>query len=125
MQCSPDICKIQKARTVPRPGFLICCLKRLLLARRYVRAATVRHFCRHADAFAQRGVGVNGFADVHRVCAHLDGQRDLADHVARVRADHATAQDLAVAVGLRRIVKQQFGHAFCLTLRRKRATITA
>ena len=85
----------------------------------------MRHFCRHANALAQRGAGVNGFADVHRVCAHLDGQRDLADHVARVRADHATAQDLAVAVGLRRIVKQQFGHAFCLTLRRKRATITA
>ncbi len=72
-----------------------------LLARwRQVRAATVRHFCRHADAFAQRGVWVNGFADVHRVCAHLDGQSDLANHVVRVRVDHAAAQDLAVAVGL-------------------------
>jgi len=26
-------------------------------------------------------VGVNGFADVHGVCAHFDGQRDLAKHV--------------------------------------------
>ena len=72
----------------------------------------MRYFCRHADAFAQRGVWVNGFADVHRVCAHLDGQRDLANHVARMRADHAAAQDFAVTMGLGRIVEQQFGHAF-------------
>ena len=36
----------------------------------------MRHFCRHADALAQRGVGVNGFADVHSVCAHLNRQSD-------------------------------------------------
>jgi hypothetical protein len=29
-----------------------------------------------------------------------------------MRADHAAAQDFAVAMGLRRIVEQQFGHAF-------------
>jgi hypothetical protein len=34
-------------------GFFSWGLKRLLLARRQVRAAAVRHFCRHADAFAQ------------------------------------------------------------------------
>ncbi len=60
----------------------------------------MRHLCRHADAFAQRGVGVDGFADVNRICAHLNRQSDLANHVARMRADHAAAQDLAVAVGL-------------------------
>ena len=43
---------------------------------------------------------MNRLANVHRVRAHLDGQGDFADHVARVRADHAAAQDLAVAVGL-------------------------
>jgi len=32
---------------------------------------------------------VDGFADVDRVCTHFDGQRDLANHVARVRAYHA------------------------------------
>ena len=58
------------------------------------------HLGRHADALAQRGVGMDGFADVHRVRAHLNGQCDLADHVTRVRADHAAAEDLAVAVGL-------------------------
>jgi anti-sigma factor RsiW len=31
-------------------------------------------------------------ADVHRVRAHLDGQHDLADHVARVRADDGAAK---------------------------------
>ena len=67
---------------------------------------------RHADAFAQCGVGVNRLADVHRVCAHLNRQSDLADHVARVGADHAAAQDLAMAVCFRRVIKQQFGDAF-------------
>ena len=61
---------------------------------------------------------MDGFADVHRVCAHLDGQRDLANHFARMRAYHATAQDLAVAPAsmaaslftIGKIVKQQLGH---------------
>ena len=60
----------------------------------------MRHLSRHADALAQRGVGVDGFADVHGVCAHLDGQSDLTNHVARVGAHHAAAENLAVAVGL-------------------------
>ncbi len=57
----------------------------------------MRHLRRHPNALAQRGVWVDGFADVHRVCTHFDGQRDLANHVTRVGADHATAEDLAVA----------------------------
>jgi hypothetical protein len=43
--------------------------KRLLLGRRQIRSTTMRHFRCHADAFAQRGVGVDGFADVHSVGA--------------------------------------------------------
>ena len=42
---------------------------------------------------------VNGLADIHRVGAHLDGQGDFADLVARVGADHAAAKDLAAAMG--------------------------
>ncbi len=72
----------------------------------------MRNLRRHADAFAQRGVRVNRLADVHRVCTHLNRQSDLADHVARVGADHAAAQDLAMAVRFRRVIKQQFGNAF-------------
>ena len=60
----------------------------------------MRHLCRHANAFAKRGVGVDGLADVHGVGAHFNGQRNLANHVACMGADHAAAQDLAVAVGL-------------------------
>jgi len=56
----------------------------------------MRHFRRHADAFAQRGVRVDGLADVHRVGAHLDGQGDFADHVAGMGADDAAAH---IAVG--------------------------
>ena len=57
----------------------------------------MRHLRRHANAFAQRRVRVNRLTDIHCVCAHLNGQRNLANHVARMRADHAAAQDLAVA----------------------------
>jgi len=46
----------------------------------------MRHFCRHANAIAQLGLQVNGFAVVHRVCAPLNRQRNLANHVARLRA---------------------------------------
>jgi hypothetical protein len=34
-------------------------------------------------------VGMDGFADVYGVCAHLDGQGDFADHVTSVGAYHA------------------------------------
>ena len=61
----------------------------------------MRNLGRHADGFSKRRVRVDGLANVHRVGAHLDGQGHLADHVARMRADHAAAQDTAVAVGLR------------------------
>ena len=72
----------------------------------------MRHFRRHANALAQRRVRVNRLADVHRICARFNRQRDLADHVARMRANHATAQHLAVAVGLIAVVKQQLGDTF-------------
>ena len=71
----------------------------------------MRHFCRHAYALAQRGVRVNRLADVHRVGAHLDGQSDFADQVARVGADDAAAQDLAVTMGFRAVVEQELGEA--------------
>jgi len=54
----------------------------------------MRHFRRHANGFAKGWMRVDGLADVHCVGTHLDSQRDLSDHVARVGADHATAQDL-------------------------------
>ena len=74
----------------------------------------MRHFSRHADGFPQRRVRVNRLADVHRVCTHLDGQVNFANHVARVGADHAAAEYLAVAVavGFWGIIKQQLGDAF-------------
>jgi hypothetical protein len=72
----------------------------------------MRHFRRHADALAQRRMRVDGLADVDSVGTHLDGQGDLADHVACVGTDDATAQDLAVAVRLGAVVEQQLGEAF-------------
>ena len=76
----------------------------------------MRHFSRHANALSKRGVSVNGFADVYRISAHLDGQHDLADHVACMCADHAAAQDLAVAVRFGAVVKQQLGDTFVATI---------
>ncbi len=80
----------------------------------------MRHFSSQTDALTQRGMRVNRFADVHRVRAHLDGQGDFAQHVARVRADDAAAQDLAVATAsmavsqssFGAVVEQEFGEAF-------------
>ena len=67
----------------------------------------MRHFRRHAYALARRGVRVNGLANVHRVSAHLNSQRNLANHVARVGAHHAATQNLAVAMCFRAVIKQQ------------------
>ena len=72
----------------------------------------MRHFRRHANALTQRGVGMDGLADVDGVGAHLDRQGNLANHVASVCADHAAAQDFSVAVGLRAVVEQQLGDTF-------------
>ena len=79
------------------------------------------HFRSHADALAQRGVRVDGFADVDGICAHLNGHRHFANHVAGVGADHAAAQDLAVTMRFWRFIKQQFGDAFVAAIGNRRA----
>jgi len=64
-------------------------------------------------------VRVYGFADVHRVGAHLYGQSDFAYQIARVGTDDAAAQDLAVATAsmavsqssLGAVVEQELGKA--------------
>lgn len=43
---------------------------------------------------------VDGLADVQGVGAHLEGQCERNNHVARVRTHPAPAQDLAVVVRL-------------------------
>ncbi len=72
----------------------------------------MRHLGRHADALAQRGMGVDGFADVDGIGAHFDGECNFTDHVAGVGADDAAAQNLAVAMGFGGIIEQQLGEAF-------------
>jgi hypothetical protein len=49
----------------------------------------MRHFRRHADAFAQCGIWVDGLANVDGVCAHIDGRGHFANHVARMGARDA------------------------------------
>ena len=71
----------------------------------------MRHLRRHANALAQRGVRMDGLADVNRVGAHLNGQSNLADHVAGVGAHDAATQDLAVAMRFGAVVKEQLGKA--------------
>src|SRR5664279_5720730 len=75
--------------------------------RRQVGAGPLERFGSEADRFAQRRVRMDRLADVDRVGAHLDRQRDLADHVAGVRADDAAADD-----GVGRLVEEQLGEAF-------------
>ena len=72
----------------------------------------MRHFSRHANTLTQRGMQLNRLTNVRRVCTHFDRKCDLTNHVARMRADHAAAEDFAVAVGFWAVVKQQLGHAF-------------
>ena len=60
----------------------------------------MRHFSGHANTLAQRRMRVNRLANVHCVRPQFNGQGNLANHVARVGADHAAAKNLAVAVGL-------------------------
>ena len=60
----------------------------------------MRNLRRHANALPKCRMRVNRLADIHRVRPHLNRQRDFANHVARMGADHATAQDFAVAMGL-------------------------
>ena len=55
---------------------------------------------------------VNGLADVDSICTHLNRQRYFTNHVIRMGFDHATAQNLAVAMRLGAVVKQQFGDTF-------------
>jgi hypothetical protein len=60
------------------------------------------------------------FADVHCVRTLLNGQRNLTNHVARMRTHHATAQDFApacgMAMGFRGIIKQQLDNTFVATI---------
>jgi hypothetical protein len=72
----------------------------------------MRHLSCHANAFTQCRVRVNRLADVDRVSAHFDGQCNLANHVARMGADHAAAEDFAVTVSFWTVVKQQLGDTF-------------
>ena len=72
----------------------------------------MRHFRRHANAFAQRGVRVNRLTNIHCISAHLYRQCNLANHVARVGADDAAAQDTAMTMRFFGIIKQEFGETF-------------
>jgi hypothetical protein len=60
----------------------------------------MRNFSGHANAFTQRGMWVDGFANVHSISTHLNGQSNFTNHVAGMRAHHTAAQDFAVTVGL-------------------------
>ena len=50
--------------------------------------------------------------DIDRIGTHFNRQRNFPNHVARICANHAAAQDLAVAVRFWRIIKQQLGDTF-------------
>ena len=50
--------------------------------------------------------------DVHNGRVHPDSQRELTNHVARLRVDHATVQNLAVTVRFRGVIKQEIGDIF-------------
>ena len=69
----------------------------------------MRHLCRHTNALPQSGTRVNRLADIHCVGVHPDSQRDLTGHVTGVRANHAAAQNAAVAPAIAMPVRSFFG----------------
>jgi len=72
----------------------------LAFLRRQIGASAVRSFSGQADAFAQRGVRVDGGANVQRIRAHFDGQRHFSEQ-ARQRGNlDAIALSLAMAGGI-------------------------
>ena len=89
---------------------------RLLPHRLQIRATAMRHLRSHTDGLRKGWVRVNALTNIHRVRPHLDSQGNLANHVAGVGADHATAQDLAVAVGFRAVVTLAATCASCTAL---------
>ena len=79
----------------------------LLLRDVEVRDGAVEDFRRHAHRLAERGMRMDGVADVGDLAAHLDRQRGLGDQVARVHADDAGADDAMTG-----FVEDQLGEAF-------------
>ena len=75
--------------------------------RRKVGAHALERLGGEPDRFGERRVRMDRAADVDRVRAHLDRERDLADQIARVRADDAAADD-----PVRRFVEQELREAF-------------
>jgi hypothetical protein len=53
-----------------------------MLPDRQIRPTVMRHFSRHANAFAESWVGVNRLADVYCICTHFNRQGNLADTAA-------------------------------------------
>ncbi len=64
------------------------------------------------------GREVDGFADAHGICAHIDGERNLTNLFARVHIHHATAQDLAVGPIPMHSVQATLGDEPCVERRR-------
>ena len=52
-------------------------------------------------------MGVDGLADVDRVAAHFNGQRNFADQIPCMRADDAAADD-----AMRSFIEYEFGKSF-------------
>jgi hypothetical protein len=83
---------------------------------RQIRTAAMGHLGSHANALAKGWVSVNGFTNVHGICAHLNGKHNLSDHVPSVGAHDAAPQDASMAMSLRRIVKEQLRKALVATI---------
>src|SRR5262249_40218994 len=77
---SPDTAEVGPAASAPP-------------RRRQIGADTLEHLSGHADRFAQSRMRMDPLTDVHRTAAHLDREADLADEIARMRADDAAADD--------------------------------
>ena len=80
MPSAPDIARnVLRSLTIAARGPSRPASPALLPWRRQVGAVALGRFGGHADALAERRMRVDRLANVDRIGAHLDRQRDLAD----------------------------------------------
>jgi hypothetical protein len=87
----------------------------LRLGRDEIGDGPLEHLGRHGDRLRQRGMRVNGEADVMGIGAHLDRESCFRDQVASIWSNDATTND---AIG--RLIEQDLGDPFVAPSERDR-----
>src|SRR5512132_4116260 len=69
-----------------------------LFHRGQIGAHALEHFRSHPDRFTQRGMGMDGLADIDRIATQLDREADFADQVSGMGPHDAAAKHAVVGL---------------------------